>query len=284
MHLRVMTEQDIRVGLRLNTLSGWNQTAVDWHRFLDNSPDGCFVMEHDMKVVGTATTISYENRFAWIGMVLVDPEYRTRGIGTQLLRKTVEYLDQRCIPTMKLDATPLGKPLYQKLGFVPEFEIERLVLKRTSEAASATLGSICTQVGKVEMEQVVRMDREVFGANRGFLLRSLFREAPELALTVQEDGAPRSYAFGRRGAFADHLGPWTATSRGSAEVLLQGFLARSSRETVIVDCVKSNVVACELLNACGFATSRPLTRMTRGPNTFPARPDLMCAILGPEFG
>src|SRR6516164_8643857 len=165
MHLRVMTEQDIPVGLRLNTLSGWNQTAVDWHRFLDNSPGGCFVMEHDSKVVGTATTISYENRFAWIGMVLVDPEYRTRGIGTQLLRKTVEYLDQRCIPTMKLDATPLGKPLYQKLGFVPEFEIERLVLKRTSEAASATLGSICTQVGKVEMEQVVGMDREVFGAN-----------------------------------------------------------------------------------------------------------------------
>jgi len=284
MHLRVMTEQDIPVGLRLNTLSGWNQTAVDWHRFLDNSPGGCFVMEHDSKVVGTATTISYENRFAWIGMVLVDPEYRKQGIGTELLRKTIEYLDQRHIPTMKLDATPLGKPLYQKLGFVPEFEIERLVLKRTSEAASATLGSICTQVGKVEMEQVVRMDREVFGANRGFLLRSLFREAPELALTVQEDGAPRSYAFGRRGAFADHLGPWTATSRGSAEVLLQGFLARSSRETVIVDCVKSNVVACELLNACGFATSRPLTRMTRGPNTFPARPDLMCAILGPEFG
>ena len=284
MHLRVMTEQDIPVGLRLNTLSGWNQTAVDWHRFLDNSPGGCFVMEHDSKVVGTATTISYENRFAWIGMVLVDPEYRKQGIGTELLRKTIEYLDQRHIRTMKLDATPLGKPLYQKLGFVPEFEIERLVLKRTSEAASATLGSICTQVGKVEMEQVVRMDREVFGANRGFLLRSLFREAPELALTVQEDGAPRSYAFGRRGAFADHLGPWTATSRGSAEVLLQGFLARSSRETVIVDCVKSNVVACELLNACGFATSRPLTRMTRGPNTFPARPDLMCAILGPEFG
>jgi hypothetical protein len=217
-------------------------------------------------------------------MVLVDPEYRTRGIGTQLLRKTVEYLDQRHIPTVKLDATLLGKPLYQKLGFVPEFEIERLVLKRISEAASTAPRSTYTHVGKVEMEQVVRMDREVFGANRGFLLRSLFREAPELALTVQEDGAPQGYAFGRRGAFADHLGPWTATSRGSAEVLLQGFLTRSSRETLIVDCVKSNVVACELLSACGFAPSRPLTRMTRGPNTYHGRPDLMCAILGPEFG
>ena len=66
-----MTEQDIPAGLRLNTIAGWNQTSTDWRRFLQNSPNGCFVMEHDAKVVGTATTISYENRFAWIGMVLV---------------------------------------------------------------------------------------------------------------------------------------------------------------------------------------------------------------------
>ena len=284
MRLRVMTEHDIPAGLRLNTVAGWNQTAADWRRFLDNSPNGCFVMEHDTKVVGTATTISYENKFAWIGMVLVDPEYRKRGIGTQLLKKTVEYLDQYHVPTMKLDATPLGKPLYEKLGFVTEFEIERLTLKRPSKAVSAVPASACSSVREAEIEQIVRMDREVFGADRGFLLRSLFSEASELALTVREDGAPRCYAFGRRGAFADHLGPWMATSRASAEALLRGFLAKSSRETLIVDCVKSNAAAFELLSACSFTPSRPLTRMVRGPNHFPGRRDPMCAILGPEFG
>lgn len=284
MRLRLMTEPDIPAGLHLSALAGWNQTAVDWRRFLDNSPAGCFVMEHATNVVGTATTISYENRFAWIGMVLVDPEYRKRGIGTELLKKTVEYLDQRHLPTMKLDATPLGKPLYEKLGFVTEFEIERLILKRPSKAVSIAPPPACSPVGEAEIELIVRMDREVFGADRGFLLRSLFSEASDLALTVREDGAPRCYAFARRGAFADHLGPWMATSRASAEVLLQGFLAKSSREIVIVDCVKSNAAALELLSACGFTPSRPLTRMARGPNAFPGTPDSMCAILGPEFG
>lgn len=284
MRLRVMTEHDIPAGLRLNTVAGWNQTAADWRRFLDNSPNGCFVMEHHTEVVGTATTISYENRFAWIGMVLVDPEYRKRGIGTQLLKKTVEYLDQYHVPTMKLDATPQGKPLYEKLGFVTEFEIERLILKRPSKAVSTAPASACSSVGEAEMEQIVRMDREVFGADRSFLLRSLFSEASELAVTVREDGAPRCYAFGRRGAFADQLGPWMATSRASAEALLRGFLAKTSRETLIVDCVKSNAAAFELLSACSFTPSRPLTRMVRGPNVFPGRRDSMCAILGPEFG
>src|ERR1700730_12275259 len=131
MRIRVMTEQDIPAGLRLNTLSGWNQTSSDWDRFLASSPQGCFVMENDMNVVGTATTICYEDRFAWIGMVLVDPEHRKHGIGTQLLKKTIEYLDHQGIPTMKLDATPQERPLYKKLGFVAEYEIERWVLKRS---------------------------------------------------------------------------------------------------------------------------------------------------------
>ena len=132
MRLRVMTEQDVAGGLHLNTLSGWNQTAADWQRFLKNSPHGCFVMEDDGKIEGTATTINYGNRFAWIGMVLVDPEYRKQGIGTQLLKKTVEYLDEENIRSMKLDATPQGKPIYTKLGFVEEYEIERWIRKRPS--------------------------------------------------------------------------------------------------------------------------------------------------------
>src|SRR5712671_5450931 len=136
MRIRVMTEQDIPAGLRLNTLSGWNQTSADWERFLVTSPRGCFVMEDSNNVVGTAATICYENRFAWVGMVLVDPEYRKQGIGTQLLNKTIEHLDHANISTIKLDATPLGKPLYAKLGFVNEFELERWILKRSPSAIS----------------------------------------------------------------------------------------------------------------------------------------------------
>lgn len=241
-------------------------------------------MEHDMKVVGTATTVSYEDRFAWIGMVLVDPEHRKKGIGTQLLKRTIEYLDERHVPTMKLDATPFGKPLYEKLGFVTEYGIERLILNRPAGAAGRTPSSACAPLNEAHMGQVVRMDKESFGADRGFLLRSLFAEAPELAETVPEDGTVRCYAFGRRGRFADHLGPWVATNRRSAESLLRGFLASSSREALIVDCIKSNAVAMELLRACGFTPSRPLTRMARGPNAFPGKPDAVCAILGPEFG
>jgi len=279
-----MTEQDIAGGLRLNTLSGWNQTAADWQRFLENSPRGCFVMEHEGKVVGTATTICYENRFAWIGMVLVDPEFRKKGIGTELLKKTIEHLDDADILTMKLDATPQGKPIYAKLGFAEEYEIARWILKRPPGTDSTTRRSTREPLGEKQKEQIFRLDKESFGADRSFLLRALCEEGPEFAAAVWEDELLQGYAFGRPGLFADHLGPWMAKTPEAAENLLRAFLTASSRETLIVDCLKANSMAVELLRGFGFTSSRPLTRMFRGPNTYAGRPDLLCAILGPEFG
>jgi GNAT superfamily N-acetyltransferase len=285
MQLRVMTKQDVPAGLRLKDLAGWNQTAGDWNRFLDASPEGCFVAEENGLVCGTATTISYQNRFAWIGMVLVDPEHRKRGIGTQLLKKTIEYLDEQKIPTMKLDATPQGWPLYEKLGFVDEYEIERWILKRSPDADRGTAKSSFAPLTEAQLELTLRMDQGVFGADRSFLLRSLHDETPEFAMAYwRDDNAPQGYAFGRRGSFADHIGPWTATSKDSAEKLLDEFLARSSRENLVVDCLKTNRVAIELLRARGFIFSRNLTRMYRGPNAHPGNRASLCAIVGPEFG
>lgn len=281
MRLRVMTPDDIPGGVRLNTLAGWNQTEADWKRLLADSPTGCFVMEDEAKVAGTATTLSYEGRFAWIGMVLVDPEYRNRGIGTKLLARTIEYLDHAGIPTMKLDATPLGKPLYEKLGFVSEYEIERWLLKRSLEG-ERVLNPTFSNARR--LSEIFAQDREVFGADRSALLNSLAAQAPEFASSTENGEQVQGYAFGRHGLFADHLGPWMARDRDTAEKLLTDFLRQSSRATVIVDALKSNRLAGELLRERGFTVARPLTRMYRGANAFPGKPELLFGIVGPEFG
>jgi hypothetical protein len=52
----------------------------------------------------------------------------------------------------------------------------------------------------------------------------------------------------------------------------------------VVDYLKSNAIAGGLLKTLGFSYSRALTRMYRGSNNHPGRPELLCAILGPEFG
>ncbi len=151
-----MTQDDIPEAMRLKEIAGWNQTTADWQRFLFASPDGCFTAEYEGRVIGTVTTIVYEDRFAWIAQLLVDPEHRGRGIGTALLKCAIEYLDSQNVACMKLDATPQGKPLYLKLGFVPEYEIERWTLKRQVDKE-------LPHEAAARIDDVVRFDREIFG-------------------------------------------------------------------------------------------------------------------------
>jgi GNAT superfamily N-acetyltransferase len=274
---RLMTIEDIPEAMQLKDAAGWNQTSADWVRFLSASPEGCFVAEGEGRVVGTSTSIVYEGRFAWIGMVIVDSRYRGQGIGTALLQRTVRCLDARRVVCMKLDATPQGKPVYEKFGFASEYDIERWMLKRlpgknVSEDVSAELGD------------VLPLDREVFGADRSTLLHSLTEAAPEFTRIVRQGAEVAGYAFGRHGSLADHLGPWMARNGDVAAMLLDEFLRRSSRELVFVDCLSRNPWAVPLLRVRSFEFSRPLTRMFRGTNQYAGRSELLCAVLGPEFG
>jgi GNAT superfamily N-acetyltransferase len=285
MQLRIMTKADVPAGMRLKEIAGWNQTAEDWMRFLDASERGCFVAEVDGEVRGTVTTITYEQRFAWVGMVLVDPQYRGRGLGTKLLKTAIEYLQDARIAAIKLDATPQGKPIYEKLGFQAEYEIERWILKRTAEAAAQAGETVpANMVSGQNLETILAEDREVFGADRSQLLKSLRQSAPEFTGAVWENSTLRGSAFGRHGSFADHLGPWMAKDKSAATQLLSSFIANSRRETLLVDCLKSNAIAGALLRAMGFEYSRPLTRMVLGANQYPGSTENLCAITGPEFG
>lgn len=281
MKIRNMTALDLPAALRLKEIAGWNQTADDWKRFMEASPQGCFVAEVDDEVRGTVATISFEHRFAWVGMVLVDPEYRGRGMGTRLLEMAINYLDGAAVPCIKLDATPQGKLLYEKLGFVSEYEIERWILKR----AAQNRADVLSRPSSAQLPaSLLERDGEVFGADRRVLLESLHHDAPDFTQISSKDQHLQAYALGRRGSFADHMGPWITTDEHSARALLEQFLARSQRETVIVDCPKDNGVPRELLKSSGFIVSRPLTRMYRGRNQHPGRPQSVCAIMGPEFG
>src|SRR5215469_17625913 len=128
--IRAMTPADISAGMRLKETAGWNQTEHDWQRFLEANADGCFAAEWSGHFAGTVTTIVYGKVLAWIGMVLVDPQFRGNGIGTALLTKALDYLDARQVPCVKLDATPEGRPIYGRQGFRTEYAIERCLLRR----------------------------------------------------------------------------------------------------------------------------------------------------------
>src|SRR5207245_4642799 len=162
---------EIPAGSGMKGIASWNQTGAERETSLEASPERCFVSEHDGQVCGTATTTSFENRVAWIGMVLVDLEYRSQGIGTKLLARAIEYLNDLQVTAIKLDATPQGKPLYEKLQFVAEYEIERWTLRRSASDIVKQSGFGSREPLSQELlESIFEADKQTFGADRGFLL------------------------------------------------------------------------------------------------------------------
>src|SRR3954451_17896441 len=159
--VRLLFESDIPAAMRLKEAAGWNQTEADWRRVLSLEPNGCFAAVKDDRLVGTTTTTTYGNELAWIGMVLVDPEQRRQGIATQLMKVALEYLKAR-VATVKLDATALGQPVYERLGFQFESRLERWLGTANTHNAETP--------EDVALHDLLALDRIAFGANRSTLI------------------------------------------------------------------------------------------------------------------
>ena len=278
--LRRMTQADVAAGLALCRANGWNQTAADWGLLLEVGGDGCRVASLGNRVVGTATAVNYEARFAWIGMVLVDADMRGRGIGSALMRDALDRLDD--VPA-RLDATPAGHPLYLKLGFAEECRLKRMTTASTSGAAADAAGGT-RRMRREDLDAVAEWDRRVFGADRRRILEWALQAAPDLAFVVERGPSLRGYCLGRRGHAFRQTGPLVADDLETAQQLVEACRQRAADLRMVVDVPAMHERWAERLLAMGFAEQRPFIRMCRGVNPHPGRPDQQLAIFGPEWG
>ncbi len=265
--------------MELVNIAGWNQTVDDWKRYIEIAPNGCFLAIFDGKPAGTATTINYRNKVAWIGMVLVHPDLRGKGVGGGLMKKCLEYLDEQKVTSIKLDATPMGKPVYVKLGFQDEYILNRwqVVTPKIDMPPESIV-----DLGGLPPDSLARYDLRGFGADRMELLESIQDTGKAYAFSEDENDL-KGYIFVRPGSRAWYIGPWVADSNFAAEALLKKVLDELYGETVYMDAL-SNVNAENILNKYRFKYQRKLTRMFRGENKFPGKPEIIYAIAGPEVG
>jgi GNAT superfamily N-acetyltransferase len=265
--------------MRLKELARWNQTEQDWERLLRLEPVGCFCATLNGQVVGTTTTTTYGSELAWIGMVLVDPEYRRRGIAKRLLHVALEYLQHVNVATIKLDATQDGQPVYEAIGFTLESRVERwhgtAVAGRTSD---------CTRFSRDACVDVLALDRDAFSADRSKLLEMLMADACVTPiLSIAGDGSLNGYALARRGSNATYVGPLIAKGPAHAEQLLDGLLEQLTGHEVYVDLNNDFEAGAELLASRGFVRQRDFDRMFYGKATDPTSA-FVFAIAGPELG
>ncbi|MBN1809192.1 MAG: GNAT family N-acetyltransferase [Planctomycetes bacterium] len=277
--IRRLTAADIPAADRLREAARWNQLPRDWERLISFEPDGCFAAETDGTVTGTATTTVYDGKVAWIGMVLVDPQARGKGLGRVLLNTCIEHLQNRGVPSIKLDATALGEPLYLKLGFQGYHAISRM-----RGTASATGPSGARPATEADLPAIIDLDAAAFGSRRGQVVSALYQDYPEMARVVENGGAVEGMVLGRRGSRAAQIGPLAARDGGCATALLAAAMNSAAGSNCVIDVPQGSSAVMKWLSEAGFSEERSFSRMFLGENARPENWDRYLAVHCPELG
>jgi GNAT superfamily N-acetyltransferase len=279
LEIRLLDESDIPAAMRLKESAGWNQTESDWRRQLRLEPRGCFCAEIDGVLAGTTTTTTYGSKLAWIGMVLVDPEYRRRRVATRLMQAALDYLSRR-VATVKLDATPDGRLVYENLGFAGESLVERWAGRALAAPAAG-----CAILEASAHDELCALDQRAFGADRSQLIGTLLADACVAPMVVATAGGRLiGYALARRGSNAAYVGPLVTANAEQAASLLDGLLNQLVGQEVYVDLNANFETGAEILAARGFIKQRELLRMSYGAPHRAVAAETVFAIAGPEVG
>ncbi|MBI1832525.1 MAG: GNAT family N-acetyltransferase [Planctomycetes bacterium] len=282
MNIRPFTVADIPFGLRLSAQNDWNQIEADWRRQLELEPTGGFVAERDGTAIGTACACVFDD-VAWINLVLVDRPHRRQGVGTALMRHVLAYLDARGAASARLDATALGQPVYEKLGFVGEFSLTRFEgIPSALAIRPASTESNIAAITMTDLPAIFTMDAVATHTRREKLLRRLLDADPRTARKYEWGGRMLGYCFARPGARAWQIGPMQGTPDAGRALFLDA-ARRFAGRRIYVDIPTDNPAAIAAADLLGLTPQRSFLRMTRGQ---PVRENLATfwTAFGPEKG
>ncbi len=282
--IRKLQVADLKAIMHLKNAENWNQTEDDWLFLINISPEYCLVAVFENHIVGTVTAISYQNKLAWIGMMLVSRQFRGKGISKILLNTVIKELKE--FETIKLDATLAGIPMYRKLGFVEEYKICRMVSSRLGNVKKNRHGVIfnLSQITENNISNIVSMDKGFFGVDRYDLFKFLLKSRKDICLQLGEYDDLKGYVLGRKGSNFIQIGPLVADSTESAKNLLSNAFEKLKGHPIVLDVILNKIELINWLLSIGFTHQRKFTRMYLKSNKYFKAIDNQYLISGPELG
>ncbi len=204
------------------------------------------VDEASATAVATILWWLWDDAHASLGMVIVDPAHRSRGLGRQLMQTALDEIGGRAV---LLHATESGVPLYKGLGFRRLGIVEQwqgdLNQNAPGPAASA-----------FPVAEFIERDSACFGAGRSPLLTELCRTG-DIVATKDKRAVALVRDFGR----GRQIGPVLSDSVADALALLAALPSRGFHRIDVTDPIGA---VQELLSGKGLCWVGVVVAMVRG--------------------
>jgi len=251
--------------LVLAELEGWRVPEVESQLFRESWTPFAQVMELEQTFCGLVTAVAYQ-RSGWIGNLIVPVELRGQGCGRQLFDAAISALQAQRLESIWLTASEMGRPIYEKAGFVTVDRVERWI--------SGTRGT-CAQADFLDndaLQQLRAADLAAWGEDRSALLEALCLSGR--AFACDDSVALLQYEPGLQ-----IIGPWYSPSccpRANRRLLQTMLSAVDPHVEIIVDVLASTPLR-QLLAAAGFACAGKNLLMVLG-DAGHARRDMMVSL------
>ncbi|MFH8241726.1 GNAT family N-acetyltransferase [Streptomyces sp. NPDC018321] len=224
--IRRLTLRDLTACADLSEDRGWPREEHKWS-FLLTAGNAYGIDDPGGGLVSACTVTEYGPHgrpcLAAIGMVLVAERHARQGIGRRLMRHVVNALGTT---PLTLHATPYGRPLYEELGFKTTGRAEMV---RGHFVPDGSEPAVPTRAATAEdLAGILRLDEEVFGADRTHIITRLPAFADQLRV-AEEGGRIIGYAAAWPNMDTHVVGPLIARDTETAKALLASLAARTDR-------------------------------------------------------
>jgi len=258
--IRTMHRDEIELAIDLAAREGWNPGLHDAHCFAEADPDGFLVAEVDGRPVGCISAVSYAGRFGFVGLYIVVPKWRGRGIGMRLWTSGTQRLAGHLVG---LDGVPAQQDNYRKSGFRLAWQNVRYAGTARHSTNSSGVATV-VPLADVDFAAVSADDQRVFPAPRERFLRTWIGMPDAAALGCVEDGRLLGWGVIRPCREGHKIGPLVADTPAVATSLYAALCLRVPEgDAVYLDVPLPNVAAVSLAREHGmrgvFETARMYT-------------------------
>ncbi|MFF7854607.1 GNAT family N-acetyltransferase [Streptomyces sp. NPDC007904] len=224
--IRRLTLRDLTACADLSEDRGWPREEHKWGLLL-SAGKGYGIDDPDGGLVTACVVTEYgpQERPALgaIGMVLVAERHARQGVGRRLMHHVVSAMGTT---PLTLHATEYGRPLYEELGFKVTGRAEML---RGHFVQAGSRPEVATRAATAEdLPAILRLDEEVFGADRTHIVARLPAFADQLRV-AEENGRLIGYAAAWPNMDTHVVGPLIARDTPTAQALLASLAAHTDR-------------------------------------------------------
>ncbi|HEU4962333.1 MAG TPA: GNAT family N-acetyltransferase [Bacilli bacterium] len=278
-----LNQADIPSILLLSQAMGWDYHEAELQTIFSSG----IVYGHraeEGQLVSSAAILPYEGKVASLGLVMVHPEHRRKGLGEAMTQRVIDALPDRSIPIM-LIATDEGKSLYERMGFRTVETTHKFIAERyrVVEEPQVPSGYEVKAMTQEHISDVLALDAGAMGARREAFLHARIKQAREGVVLVSQ-GAVVGYGLSILSLNNQlNIGSIVAPDSVGAIALIHS-LAKDWQCSIRIDVPSEKEDLCRHLSASGFEAVRIPPTMVMNADRIPHRNGKLHAIAAQIFG